>query len=437
MSNQQTLELSPDQLPNAGQSLAAGARFARALATKDFEHIATLLDPAIDFRALTPNQAWEARGPDQVINAVLRRWLDERTEVERLTDLEVEVLSNCRRIGYRLHGHDADGPFLIDQQAYVEEREGRISWMRVLCSGMRAPTAVPAVTVPASDSNTEAIAAWDGPLFERFVHFRDILTVGLGAHGDEALRLHAPRPGDRVLDIGCGFGDTTQRIAQLVGREGEAVGVDAASRFIGLARKEARAAALANVRFHTCDVQAGLPEDGFDYAFSRFGTMFFANPVVAMRNVRRALVPGGTLCMVVWRRKLDNDWLHRAETVVEGYLEHNYDSDEATCGPGPFSMANADTTTAILLAAGFEHVELARCDIPIRIGRDIDEAIAYVCALGPAGELIRLAGRGAEPLRPQINTALREALAEFDRPDGVIAPASTWIIKATAPAAST
>ena len=240
MSNQQTLELSPDQLPNAGQSLAAGARFARALATKDFEHIATLLDPAIDFRALTPNQAWEARGPDQVINAVLRRWLDERTEVERLTDLEVEVLSNCRRIGYRLHGHDADGPFLIDQQAYVEEREGRISWMRVLCSGMRAPTAVPAVTVPASDSNTEAIAAWDGPLFERFVHFRDILTVGLGAHGDEALRLHAPRPGDRVLDIGCGFGDTTQRIAQLVGREGEAVGVDAASRFIGLARKEAR-----------------------------------------------------------------------------------------------------------------------------------------------------------------------------------------------------
>ena len=154
----------------------------------------------------------------------------------------------------------------------------------------------------------------------------------------------------------------------------------------------------------------------FDYAFSRFGTMFFANPVAALRNVRLALAPGGRLCSVVWRRKLDNDWLHRAELVVSGFLERNEDSDEPTCGPGPFSMADADTTSAIVQAAGFEHVSLTRSDIDIKIGDDVDGAMALVMALGPAGELIRLAGAEGERVRPQIEAALREALSEFDGP---------------------
>src|SRR4051812_42634224 len=101
-------------------------------------------------------------------------------------------------------------------------------------------------------ANSEAIAAWDGPLYDRFVRFRHIVTTGLGAHGEEALRLYPPRPGDRVLDIGCGFGDTTQRIAGMVGDTGEAVGVDAAERFIETARGEAEAP---NVRFLVADVQ--------------------------------------------------------------------------------------------------------------------------------------------------------------------------------------
>src|SRR3954466_6636900 len=95
-------------------------------------------------------------------------------------------------------------------------------------------------------ANAEAIAAWDGPLYDRFVRFRHIVTTGLGAHGEEALRLYPPRPGERVPGIGCGFGDTTQRIAELVGDAGEAVGIDAAERFIETARAESGAA---NVRF--------------------------------------------------------------------------------------------------------------------------------------------------------------------------------------------
>lgn len=282
-------------------------------------------------------------------------------------------------------------------------------------------------------ANAEAIQAWDGPLFDRFLRFRHIVTTGLGAHGEEALRLEPPQPGQRVLDVGCGFGDTTQTIAQLVGGDGEAFGVDAAPRFIEMAQREAAEAGIANARFAVVDVETVTFEDRFDVAFSRFGTMFFANPVAALRNVREALVPGGRLAMVVWRRRIDNDWLYRAQTIVEGIVERPEEYDEPTCGPGPFSMADADTTSEILQIAGFTDISLRRCDIPILIGRDVDEAIDLVMSLGPAGEILRLAGDRAAHLHGQINEALRAGLAEFEGPDGLYAPASTWIVTATAP----
>jgi SAM-dependent methyltransferase len=283
-------------------------------------------------------------------------------------------------------------------------------------------------------SNEEAIEAWNGVLFDRFMRYRDIVTTGLGGHGEEGLRLHPPRSGDRVLDLGCGFGDTTRRLAELVGPEGEVVGVDAAARFIDVARRETT---FANVRFLVADVQGGELGSGFDYAFSRFGTMFFANPVVALRNVRRALEPGGRLCMVVWRRKFDNAWLHRGETVVERFLTRPEATDEPTCGPGPFSMASADTTTDVLVRAGFEDISLHRCDIEITIGADLDEAVEFVMALGPAGELIRLAGSQGDDHRPAIAAALQEALADFRRSDGtaIRAPASSWVVGARSPGA--
>jgi ubiquinone/menaquinone biosynthesis C-methylase UbiE len=283
-------------------------------------------------------------------------------------------------------------------------------------------------------ANDEAIRAWDGPLYDRFVRFREIVTAGLGAHGEEALRLHPPQPGARVLDVGCGFGDTTQRIAAIVGSDGEAVGVDAAPRFIEDAIREAREANVANARFLVADVQETLRGEGrFDMAFSRFGTMFFANPVAAMRNVRAALLPGGSLVMVVWRRRIDNDWLYRAQTIVERIVARPEEYDEPTCGPGPFSMADADTTSEILTHAGFTDIALRRCDIPIAIGKDLDEAREMVMAIGPAGEILRLAGDRAAGLHGQVEAALREGLAEFVAEGGkVLAPASTWIVTASA-----
>ena len=282
-------------------------------------------------------------------------------------------------------------------------------------------------------TNQEAVDAWNGVLFDRFLQYRHIVTAGLGAHGEEGLRVNPPRPGERALDIGCGFGDTTQRIAGIVGSEGSALGFDAAPRFIELAREEAEAAGLDNVSFAVGDLQVAEFDQTFDYAFSRMGTMFFANPVPAMRNVCQALVPGGRLCMVVWRRKTENEWMHRAETVVERFVEEDEDSEELTCGPGPFSMGDADVTSQILIGAGFEEISLRRCDIAIQTGRDLDEAVEFAMALGPAGEVMRLAGAEAERLRPEITAALRESLADFDSPDGVWAPASTWIVSAVAP----
>jgi len=275
-----------------------------------------------------------------------------------------------------------------------------------------------AMGAPAAE-NREATEAWSGPLFECFVQYRDLVAGGLGAHGEAALAAHPPRPGDRVVDLGCGFGDTTQRLAELVGSDGDALGIDVSEPFIELARKEAGAA---NVRFAVGDVQVTEFEESFDYAFSRMGIMFFANPVQALRNVCKALSPGGRLCAVVWRRKDDNEWVRRAELVVDQYLDHPEETDQPTCGPGPFSMANADTVSEQLKIAGFEEISLQRCDLPLKIGDDLDHAVEFNMALGPAGEV-----------RPKIATELRKALADLEGSDGVFAPASTWIISAKAP----
>ncbi len=281
--------------------------------------------------------------------------------------------------------------------------------------------------------NVEATEAWSGPLFEVFVKYRELTGSGLGAHGDAALALSSPRPGDRVLDLGCGFGETTLRLAEMVGAEGSALGIDVSEPFVELARKEAVGAGVANVEYLVADVQTLELPCEFDFAFARMGLMFFANPVAALRNVAAALKPGGGLCAVVWRRKLDNEWVHRAEQVVDQYLEHPEETDEPTCGPGPFSMANADTVTEQLKIAGFEEIALQRSDLPLKIGENLDQAVEFNMALGPAGEVLRLWGDRVDEIRPKIAAEMREALADLETPDGVFAPASTWLITARVP----
>ena len=151
----------------------------------------------------------------------------------------------------------------------------------------RAPLAAPAVAAPAAaGSNDEATAAWNGVLFDKFVRFRSILTTGCTRHSDAALSCLSVAPGARALDVGCGFGDVTSVLARVVGAAGWVRGVDVADRFVDAARTDARRAGVANAEFFRADAQGDPLGGPYDLVFSRFGTMFFASPVAAMRNLK-------------------------------------------------------------------------------------------------------------------------------------------------------
>ena len=284
------------------------------------------------------------------------------------------------------------------------------------------------------EDNVEATEAWNGPLFDVWIEYRDIVAEGLRDHGERAL---AAQPA-AARATGCSTSAAGSAIRRCGSRSssaptGHAHGVDVAERMIETAIEEAAEAGLENVSFATCDVEVTKFDQTFDYAFSRMGTMFFANPVAALRNVREALVPGGLLNMVVWRRKLDNEFMHRAELVVAEYLEEPEESDAPRCGPGPFSMANADTVTDVLKHAGYEDIRLARQDLPYKIGNDLEHAVAFNMALGPAAEVLRMWGDRVDEIRPKIAADLRAALADFVVDGGaVVAPSSTWAVTARA-----
>jgi ubiquinone/menaquinone biosynthesis C-methylase UbiE len=283
--------------------------------------------------------------------------------------------------------------------------------------------------------NDVAIAAWNTVLFDKFHRFKHLLTEGLSAHSDEALARHTYPEAARVLDVGCGFGDSAQRIAGCVGPRGAVVGVDCAGNFVRAATQDARQAGIGNVSFFEADVQTDDLRGPYDFAFSRFGTMFFTMPGAALRNIRKALEPGGRLTMVVWRRREDNPWLHDAEVRVREIVPvvSHEDTDQVHCGPGPFSMAGPDMVSSLLRSAGYDRIAFERYDADICIGRDLAEAIEFAMALGPAGEIIRLAGEEGERRKPEVVAALRETLAPYAREGGVWAPSSTWFVTACNP----
>lgn len=281
-------------------------------------------------------------------------------------------------------------------------------------------------------SNDVVIEAWNTVLYDKFVRFKHLLVAGLAGHSDEVLRRNLYPIGSRVLDVGCGFGDSTIKIARAVGPHGEAMGVDCAGKFVRAAEREAAEAAVSNAHFFRADVQTDELRGPYDQAFARFGTMFFMMPGVAMRNIRSALKPDGVFTQIVWRKREDNPWLHDAELTVREIVPivSHEDSNQVHCGPGPFSMAGPDMVSSMLLSAGFTGISFERFDTDICIGRDLDDAIEFAMALGPAGEIMRLAGVDGERLRPTVAAALRKTLARFARSDGVWAPSSTWIISA-------
>jgi len=286
-----------------------------------------------------------------------------------------------------------------------------------------------------SDANDTIIQAWNTVLFDKFKRFKHLLIDGLSGHSDALLSRGLHPKGSRVVDIGCGFGDTTLRLANDVGASGEAVGVDCAENFIREAREFAQQRGAQNVAFRVADVQTEGFGGPYDYAFGRFGTMFFNMPGAAMRNIRRHLRPGGRLDMIVWRKREDNPWLHEAELSVRALVPviSHEETDQVHCGPGPFSMSGPDLVSSMLTAAGYQRITFERFDTDICIGRDLEEGIAFAMALGPAGEIIRLAGKAGQDKLPEVRDALSAVLKRYQRDDGIWAPSSTWFVSATNP----
>lgn len=275
---------------------------------------------------------------------------------------------------------------------------------------------------------------WNDVLVPKFVRFRHVLMNGLSYHSRSAVTSLKLDPGTRVLDVGCGWGDTTIEFAQKVGPSGEAVGIDCCAAFLEEGRQDAKKAGVKNAQFIIGDAQDYAFTATFDLCFSRFGTMFFANPVAALRNMRRSLKPGGQLMIIVWRALEENPWMYLPKNVVLKFLPPPGEGAQS-CGPGPFSMASTNVVTQQLHAAGFADVHFERVDGPVLVGNSPEDAMQFQLALGPAGEIFREAGDLAERRRSEIEEALRQELARYEQDGKIVMESSSWTITARNPSA--
>jgi SAM-dependent methyltransferase len=210
------------------------------------------------------------------------------------------------------------------------------------------------------------------------------------------------------------------------------VGLDCCKAFLDEGRADAKAAGVTNLKFIEADVQTYPFEPLYDFCFSRFGTQFFEAPVAGLHNMRLALRPGGLMTMIVWRERADNPWLSLSKEVLLRYLPP-IKQDAATCGPGPFSMTDPEAVTRQLEIAGYDDIRFERIDADVMVGRNLDEAVAFQLAIGPAGEVYREAGPKADRLFHTLVTALKDELNGFVRPEGVMMQSSSWMVTARNP----
>ncbi|MFQ5617778.1 MAG: class I SAM-dependent methyltransferase [Rhodospirillales bacterium] len=287
-------------------------------------------------------------------------------------------------------------------------------------------------TAEAPAGSNEFVDFWNEILFPKFTKYRHILVDGLTHHSAKIFPSLEVGTGDRVTDVGCGFGDTAIQFAQRVGPSGSVLGIDCCDGFLEFGREDAKAAGVENVTFVEGDVQTYPFEPVHDFCFSRFGTQFFENPVAGLRNMRTSLKPGGVMTMIVWRTIDDNPWLGLPKEIVLQYLPPPGE-DARTCGPGPFSMADQDMVTKQLEVSGYTDIEFERVDAPLLVGRTPEDAVGFQIALGPAGEVYREAGDEAERRHDEIDAALKAELSKYETPEGIVMDSSSWKISARNP----
>jgi SAM-dependent methyltransferase len=278
---------------------------------------------------------------------------------------------------------------------------------------------------PAASTNAAQSEYWNQTVGPTWVRFQALLDRQLAPLGAAAVAALAPASGERVLDVGCGCGASTLELAEAVGPTGRVLGVDLSRPMLALAESR-RSAPTQAAEFCVLDAETGDPGYGeFDAVYSRFGMMFFANPVAAFANLRRALGAGGRLSFVCWRSLADNDWMRLPLEAVRPLLPLLPPSDPLA--PGPFALADRDRVLHLLAAAGFRDAECRPFDARLSAG-DVGASVELALHVGPVGAALREnpdARAGAERVLQQFFT-------EHGGPDGVRLGSGVWIVTALA-----
>jgi SAM-dependent methyltransferase len=275
--------------------------------------------------------------------------------------------------------------------------------------------------------NAEQREYWNAKAGETWARFHEQLDRQIAVIGQAAIDALAPQPGERVLDIGCGCGQTTLDIAACVAPNGSVLGADISRPMLEIARTRPRARELP-VQFRELDVQtddlrhaAGAAP--FDAAYSRFGVMFFSDPVSAFTNIRKSLRPRGRLVFACWRTLLENDWMRKPLEAALPMLPPMPPADPAA--PGPFAFADAAKVDGLLRAAGFATVTHRPFDALVGSG-DLEQTSNLLFRVGPLGAALR----DHPEYKERVAAAVRSALEPYITPQGVLMPAATWIFEA-------
>ena len=286
------------------------------------------------------------------------------------------------------------------------------------------------VTEPTSSltavPNTEQIEHWDGPGGEHWVAEAARYDRMDQRFADLIVEAVAPEPGERILDVGCGNAALALAIAERVGPEGAVVGLDISGPMLANARRRAEAAGATNVSFEKGDAQVHpIDERSFDAVVSRFGVMFFDDPVAAFTNLHRATKRGGRLAFTCWQELLRNDWIM---VPAGAALQHVPMPDFGEPGgPGPFSFADADRLRTVLAEAGYADVALEEVVRPMPIGESVDDALQFMQHSNLGDVLMRGVD---DETAARAWAAVRDALAPNATPEGVVLNGTVWLATA-------
>jgi SAM-dependent methyltransferase len=277
--------------------------------------------------------------------------------------------------------------------------------------------------------NAPQIEYWNGPAGDHWAKLADSQDVMLEPLGLAAMGACDIQPGHTVLDTGCGSGTTTFEIARRVGAEGRVLGIDLSAAMLDVGRKRLDSHGIDNVTFENKDIATYPFEKGmFDRVFSRFGVMFFVDPVPAFTKIRSGMKPGARLAFVCWQALNKNPWM---ETPFKVALQHVPAPPPADPeAPGPMAFADPDRVRRILTAAGFDAINLEALELNLSFGADVRSTAQKLVQLGPAA---RLLGNEPDDVKARVEDELREAIAGYQTDSGVKIGGATWIVTANSP----